>query len=137
MDRIGIVTEVKGSQVTVELERHSACGDCGMCGHASESKCFKVKTRNTIDAVVGEKVMVEMPDQSLVKVAMIVYTIPLIALIIGVMLGNVFITQLQGEIKDLMSFLLGVIFMGGTFIWVKQYDKKSGVKYQVKISKIL
>lgn len=137
MNRTGIVKAIKGDEVIIELVRHSACGDCGMCGHSHESKCVEVKATNNIGATVGEEVMVEMPDQNLVKVAMVVYTVPLIALIVGVMLGNLMITQMQGQEKELMSFAVGAVFMAGTFFWVKHYDKKAAHKYQVKISRML
>ena len=61
MTNKGIVKEVNGEMLTVEFERHEACGDCHACMHGS-TDCAKHTVKLRGKANVGDRVVVEMDD---------------------------------------------------------------------------
>ena len=56
MTNRGIVKEVNGEMLTVEFERHEACGDCHACMHGS-TDCAKHTVKLRGKANVGDRVV--------------------------------------------------------------------------------
>lgn len=79
---------VKGTTALLQGVRQSACGGC-----AGESSCstlgawstrtLRLRTTNTLGAVPGDLVEVELPDRTLLIAALLLYGLPLTALFLG------------------------------------------------------
>jgi len=81
------------SVATLEIVRRTACGLCGQkrgCGNALWGKLFAhkasaFKAKNSINAKVGQQVIVGINEQALLKSAFFLYLVPLV---IGLYLGK-------------------------------------------------
>ena len=84
MTNKGIVKAVNGDVLTVEFERHEACGDCHACMHGS-TDCSKhtITIRGTAD--VGDEIVVEMDESHVMAACATAYMIPFAGFMIGIL----------------------------------------------------
>lgn len=138
MNRNGFVVAENGKTATVNLLRHTACGDCGACHLGDESKEIKMEVINEKGAHVGDLVEIEMADGNVLQAAFIIYTIPLIALLVGVFFGS-FVGQFLPVSPELWATVFGVAFMTVVFLFIKKNEAKFKVsgKFNSEITKVL
>jgi len=84
MTNKGIVKEVNGEMLTVEFERHEACGDCHACAHGS-TDCAKHTITIAGKADVGDQIVVEMDESHVMAASAVAYMIPFTGFMIGMM----------------------------------------------------
>lgn len=130
MTEQGVVKELKGQFAVVQMQKHAACAGCNACKKGSSDNDIFIEAENPINASVGDKVEVDLEAPNLLTAAIIVYMIPLLALLIGVFIG-----YKMGS--DMMSAILGVVFMAATFGMIKLKDKvmKDSKKFTPVITK--
>ena len=85
MTNKGIVKEVNGEMLTVEFERHEACGDCHACMRGS-SDCSKHTVTLPGKAEVGDLVVVEMDDSHVMAASALAYMIPFAGFMIALLI---------------------------------------------------
>lgn len=132
MEEEGRVIKIEGDLAQVEVERKSACRTCGLCSLRGKNTMI-AEAENTVGARVGEKVRIEIPSSIILKGALLFYILPLIALILGMVLG-IKITNLQTG-----SLILGFSFFILSYILTWLYHKKIRTKniYRSKIARII
>lgn len=118
------VTEVNGNDATVFIQRTTACKDCGMCMVGKKNLEVYAHVKNTLNAQVGDKVTVEMELKGVLSASMIMYSIPLLAFIVGLLFGFNVIAQKIGASADLVGFGVGLIFLALAYLVIKILDKK-------------
>lgn len=123
MNKRGMVTKVEGNKLHVIMTRSSACGDCSSCG-GCEAETISINVENDINAVVGDFVEIEYNKSNMLKSTILVYIFPLIMLVLGVITGLNLNTGLGPDSKELLSFLMGVCFMGISYFIINKVDKK-------------
>ena len=124
MEQVGFVKKVNGEKVEVAVKRISACGDnCKSCGGACNKPAHIVNLPNTVNAKVGDYVEIKGKTKNILKYAMIVYMIPFIMLLIGIVISMEVLKKLQIANYEMISFLIGLIFLGGSYFIVKKIDK--------------
>ena len=126
MNQQGYIIEIVDNiTAKLKLKRHSACASCGKCATTSEEKDIIVEVDNTIGAKVGDRVEVNMETINVLKAAFIVYTIPLIALLIGTV-GTFYILNAINFNRniEIISAIVGLIFTIIVFLILKKNDKK-------------
>lgn len=132
MEEEGRVIKIEGNLAQVEVERKSACRACGLCSLRGKNTMM-AEVENSIGARVGERVRIEIPSSLILKGALLFYILPLVALILGLVLG-IKITNLQtgGLILGFSLFILSFIL-----IWL--YSKKTKARniYRSKIVQII
>ena len=101
--------------VTVRFKRTDACGKCHACFTFSSDEA-DIELENTVGASVGDEVTIQLHSNSVLKASLIMYGIPLIALIIGTLLGSLK--------SDMFAFLGGVLFAGGSFFIIRAFEPK-------------
>lgn len=85
------VVAAAGDAVWVEAEAKSACGGCAAasnCGVSALSgslgrKAARLKLRNLCDARIGDRVVIGIPQSTLLRASITVYLTPLIAMIVA------------------------------------------------------
>ncbi len=82
----GIVLEVFDGTAKVKTSRHNDCENCGACPGNS---AIVLEADNSLGAKPGQRVAVEVQEVNMLKAAFIVYVLPLIAIFVGVLIGNV------------------------------------------------
>lgn len=139
MKECGVVLEVMDQKAVVNIKRRSACGHCKSCEMGrSDVKELNVIAKNEIGAKIDDNVNIIMDTPDVLKAALIVYVIPLIALVIGVALGTFLAKKLNLE-ADLIGIITGLIFLAPSYLIVRKMDKKLEVtkKYEPIITEIV
>ncbi|OIO69862.1 MAG: hypothetical protein AUJ56_06725 [Zetaproteobacteria bacterium CG1_02_49_23] len=92
MQQILTVIEVSGSDAIVLGERASSCHSCAGKTSCStlgswNQRTVHIRIENRLHAKVGDRVVVEVPDSWLIKVAFRLYGLPMFGFLGGGMLG--------------------------------------------------
>jgi sigma-E factor negative regulatory protein RseC len=123
---------------TIEIVRKTACGLCGQtqgCGNAFWGKLFAHKAmsfqaQNTIDAQVGQSVIVGIDETAVMKSALILYLLPLVTMLFGAILAAHIVDT------DAMAMIGAAIGLVVGYFWVKAHIA-GRVYYQKHQPKIL
>ncbi|MES9862984.1 MAG: SoxR reducing system RseC family protein [Candidatus Thiodiazotropha sp. LLP2] len=119
------VTRVDGEFAFVETEQRASCGSCqsqGSCSTTVLAGLFKrrynqLKVRNTVFAKPGEEVVIGLQEDAFLKISLLAYIFPLIAMMLVAILAQLFADYFEltsGELPQVVGGLLGLI--GGFFI---------------------
>ncbi|MCX7779478.1 MAG: SoxR reducing system RseC family protein [Negativicutes bacterium] len=76
----GIVLATVNGIAKVKVARHSSCENCGSC---PGNTAAVLEARNPVDARPGQRVLLEMQQDSIVKAAFIVFILPLLGVFAG------------------------------------------------------
>ncbi|MEG1547165.1 MAG: SoxR reducing system RseC family protein [Clostridia bacterium] len=106
MKQTGKVIETRGEIAIVRFCRSDACGHCNAC-FAIGSREADIEIENVLGAAAGDTVVIELHGGSVLRASLLMYGIPIVALICGVVLGSIW--------GDLYAALGGVLFAAGTF----------------------
>lgn len=123
-----LVVGVEQDVALLEVVRRSACGLCGKtrgCGISLFGRLFGhknnvFKAENTIHAKPGDNVVVAIEEQAVLMSAMVIYGVPLGALLLGAILGNALSdgTASQADMYAFAGAVAGLLLGLG---WVKGY----------------
>lgn len=122
---------VDESGVWVEAERRSTCSACAVnkgCGTAALSRVLgrrSTRMRVLSDQPLhnGDQVIIGIDEQALVRGSLAVYAVPLLALILGALLGELGAKQgLWGD-GELASVLLGLGGLAGGLFWLRGFTR--------------
>ena len=138
----GIVTKIYSSNAWVKCTKSAACESCSaksFCDTAGGSDDdVEVEAINVAGAKVDDRVTISFETSSLLKVSFLVYMIPVLFLILGVVIGDKIAAILNYD-QSIFSVLAGFLFLFAAFFFVKTKGKELSMKeaYQPKIIKIL
>ena len=126
------------AMATIEVVRKTACGLCGQtsgCGNAFWGKLFahkssSFKAQNTINAQVGQTVVVGIDETAVMKSALILYLLPLVTMFAGALLA---VQIVNADASAILGALLGLLL---GFFWLKAHVA-GRVYYQNHLPKIL
>ena len=131
MEEIGIVKKTEGENATVILSRKSSC-----CEHCMEESCeipengIETVALNAAGAKTGQKVKVVMRTYTYYKGALLIYVLPVVALMAGAVLGKVYLpSYFAGTDSDLLAvcggFLAFLASLGVVKLILNRSDKKT------------
>lgn len=126
MRQFGEVVDRMNGKAKVIMQKHSSCSNCNACKLGSESYTMEIEAKNEADAKIGDRVIVDMKGQDVLSAAFILYIIPLIALMIGILIGTrIFPAQ------EILVAGIGFVFMAFAFMLIKTKDHtfKNNPKY--------
>jgi sigma-E factor negative regulatory protein RseC len=116
-EELATVVAVEGAFAWVECERRSACSGCHQqsnCGTGTVAKAFPLKSQRlrvalTAEVLVGQQIRLGIPQASILRGAALVYVLPLFCLLLGALLGQLWLAPLlsAGEGVTILSCLLG------------------------------
>jgi len=138
----GIVTKVDSSTAWVKCTKSAACESCkakGFCdtmGGGGDD--VEVEAINAAGAKVDDRVTISFETSSLLKVSFLVYMVPVLFLILGVVIGNKIAPILNYD-QTIFSIVVGFLFLFAAFFVVKAKGKDLSEKdaYKPKIIRIL
>ena len=111
------VIEIKGGSLILQAFRQSACGSCAAnkgCGTSVLSKVVgqkfsRFQAENSINANVGDTVIVGIPEDALLKGSMVMYVIPILGMFVFALLADYFLSvTIQNR-----DFLIAVASIAG------------------------
>lgn len=118
MAETGQVVEIKEQLVVVRLERQEACASCKACIAGLEAKDMFIEAENHCNANVGDWVNISLEQGSFLKAVFIIYTIPLIALLIGLAIGY-FVFR-----NEIGTLIVGFSLLVIAFLTIKSNEKR-------------
>lgn len=119
MIRMGTVIKEEGNGVLVRFDQLSACVGCNGCGREQKTTIVFVKG----DAKLDDRISVQMPDVRILKASILMYLIPLLGFIFGLLLGN-FLSR-GNELWMVSGSFIGLIV---SVLILKATDKHLGKK---------
>ena len=136
----GIITKVYSSTAWVKCAKSAACESCSaksFCNTAGNDD-VEVEAINTVGAKVDDRVTISFETSSLLKVTFLVYMIPVLFLILGVVIGDKIASILNYD-QSIFSVLGGFLFLFAAYFFVKLKGNELSKKdaYQPKIIRIL
>lgn len=139
MKEHGVVVSVVEDKAVVNVKRQSACGKCKACDMGrGDQKEINITAKNTVGAKIDDNVnlLIETPD--VLKAAIIVYLVPLFALLAGIAVPTL-IANSKGVDGEVISIISGLVLMSLSYLFVKSKDKKlkETNKYEPIITEIL
>jgi len=114
----GIVVEVKPGRALVETTRSAACDSCGArhaCGCMSGGREARVWVEDPLQVSPGDQVVIAVPEGTVLRASVLVYLVPVMALVLGALLGNGLAPSL-GFSPDLGAAGLGLLAMVLAFL---------------------
>ncbi|EXJ14711.1 SoxR reducing system RseC family protein [Imhoffiella purpurea] len=126
IEQEGTVIAVIGRYARVRTERRGACGRCSVsnaCGTSLLERFFgrrpgELTLLNLPDADVGDRVLVGISEQGLLRAAVLAYLVPVLALIGGAMLGETW----GGEYPGVASLVGGALGLTLALLWLRGYS---------------
>lgn len=119
----GIVKSREGSKAIVVIERQTMCGDCHACERLSGKKQCQLTCEVHTECQVGDKVEVQLETEHFLKAAYLMYGIPLLGFIGGLVISLI-LTKLLGVTQTDLWLIAGML-MGtvlGT-VYIKARDQ--------------
>ncbi len=121
IEEVGTVVELKGkSKAVVMCQKSSLCENCATSGHCimnDDDKTRLIEVQNLLGAAVGERVRIATSTKSFLQSSFLLYIVPLIALVIGAIVGKLVGENLTTDLDpNLLSAVFGVFFMSGSFV---------------------
>ncbi|HPX88744.1 MAG TPA: SoxR reducing system RseC family protein [Methylophilaceae bacterium] len=142
LEENAVVLACEGKHATLEIERRTACGLCGQkrgCGNATWGKLLGhhkhgFVAENTVNAKVGDSVIVGIEERAVLNTTLYLYVIPLVAMLVGTVLANyLFSNQFYVMLGAMLGLLLGFMWVKGYLIGHDQTGVAYSKKYQTKI----
>ncbi|NLY46502.1 MAG: SoxR reducing system RseC family protein [Tissierella sp.] len=140
MEQIGIVREVNGSDVVLEVRRASACGtNCASCSSSCEVAPHLLTLKNKVNAKLGDIVSIEAEARKILKYTFLIYIVPLVFLILGIAIGNGYFSTRGFENYELLSFVTGIVGLVISYLILKLIDNSVAKKDDIvlTISKVI
>ncbi len=125
MQSKAMVKSVQGDQCTIMVMRAEACGSCHACS-GCKAKPQEYRVLNTLHVQAGEAVVVEMEDKLFFRNVGLLYLMPLLFFIVGLLAG-LFGTRWAGNENDVFGLIGGMLGIGLYWLVIRLIDrKKSG-----------
>jgi sigma-E factor negative regulatory protein RseC len=137
----GVIKKTSDQMAVVRIEKSSCCTSCdsrGSCEVLSDKEVL-VEVRNDLQAKVGDRVVLSVTARSLLKLSLLVYLMPIVALIIGAYAGGVWARSLDMQ-SALPSIVGGILAMGITFYGLKKINRAAEQKrpdYLPRMTRVL
>ncbi len=135
MNQFGQVLEVQeGNSAKIKVRKHTACKNCGACGFLTKTDAEEVilEASNPIGAKIGEVVKISAEGKKVLLASLIVYIIPVIALVAAMYIGQQVAISMGREDFELIGVIAGLVAMAGVFVGIRFLDKKIEESQQFK-----
>jgi len=127
VEQCGVIVRLDAGNAIVGVKRDTACGKCKVCPSGTQEDVL-IKIPNDINGKPGDIVGIDMEPSKVLQAAAIVYVIPLVGLIIGVLAGIGIAPELNLD-SELVGVAGGILFTMLAFLGIKliePYFKKKG-----------
>ncbi|MCD6585107.1 MAG: SoxR reducing system RseC family protein [Desulfobacteraceae bacterium] len=124
----GIIIKVNDTTAMVKTSQMTACESCAekdTC-HSTEGngKLMEVEAKNSVNAQIGDTVVVSFATSQLFKLSFLLYVFPIMVMIFGALLGERMAENFNGN-PSTYSAVMGFAFFFIAMAIVKLKDKKA------------
>lgn len=121
----GQVVDIKNNFAVVKMIRTEACAKCRACLQGMNEKEMFVEAENSCEAVTGDWVEIELQDNGFFSAVLVLYGIPMIALVVGLLIGYFIAGPMLVQFNtDLVSCVFGIVFTAIAFLWIRSQEKR-------------
>lgn len=121
----GIVSEIKGDLAVVKIQRKEACGECRACFSGVMKADMDVEAKNLCDAEAGDWVELELQENAFFNAVVVMYGLPLVGFIGGVLLGYFCVPMVLPMISPALSgIVLGALGILLAFLWIRSQNHR-------------
>ena len=141
------VVEIKGNTLFLQAQTQSACGSCAAnkgCGTSLLSKVVGRKfsyfqADNSINAIVGDTVVVGISEDALLKGSLVMYIIPIMAMLIFAVLADysMLADMLHRDLMIAMTAIMGLVFGSLLSRWYFTRESSAHLFAPVVLRKII
>jgi sigma-E factor negative regulatory protein RseC len=130
----GVVIKLGNSNIStawVKTMRSSACKSCSSrhsCSSDHNDKEMEVEAINSAGAKVGDRIVLSIQTSSLLKATFLIYIIPILAMLVGALLGQKLAFDNGSQDPSGYSALMAFLFLGLAALFVKLIGKSMSVK---------
>ncbi|MBI4848041.1 MAG: SoxR reducing system RseC family protein [Nitrospirae bacterium] len=134
IEETGIVSKTDGNIAKVLVHRRSGCEGCAAQGACEPSDAgMEIEALNPVNAKVGQTVRISMNPKLYLKGSLLVYGIPLTALIGGAIIGKNLGERFMGSSNsDLVAAVAGFSSLILSFIAIKLWSRNAETKAEYK-----
>ena len=137
----GVIEKASKRKALVRIQPSSACASCesrGTCDVTSDKKRMMIEVSNDLQAKIGDRVQISMPEGSLLTLSFLVYFLPIVALILGAVLGAKVGPVFNMESTS-ASIIGGGLAVGLVLFALKWFDQRSNAKdrYYPRMTRII
>lgn len=127
LEERGQVIAIEQGAVRVRVNRQSACGSCQVraaCGQGlmqvmQSEHCHEVRALTDLSLQEGDYVVLGVSEDLLLRSALMVYLLPLLALIVGAVLGQ------QLGLTEGWSILLASLAFAASGVYLYSFNKRN------------
>lgn len=133
MEEVGVVISINGTDAVVEVLKKSACDHCTAGTCKVDSQRATLEAINAVGAVPGQRVRVVLQPSSFITGSLMIYGVPVAALIVGAVVGKDVLSPLvPGLSPDGVSALggFGAMLLSFAIVWL--FSKFAGRKQSYK-----
>ncbi|MDO9265096.1 MAG: SoxR reducing system RseC family protein [Desulfosalsimonadaceae bacterium] len=136
----GVIIKVNGTTAVLRTRQKTACESCSErkhCHTSGNDKEMEVEAINTVNAQVGDRVVVSFDSGRLFLLAFFLYVFPIILMIIGALIGERVAAAYGGNPSAYSAlFGFGFFFVSmGIVKWKDHQARKTG-KFRPEIIRI-
>lgn len=135
----GLVHTIKDDLVVATIHRKEACGECRACLSGMTKTEMDIEAKNLCDAEIGDWVELELQENAFFNAVVIMYGLPFIGFIAGVVGGYYGVPKVIPGISPVLpSLILGAAGILIAMLWIKSQNPRweSG-KYRPLATKIV
>ncbi len=114
----GVVVRTGPGRARVRTERSGACDGCaarGACSHLGGGREAEVWAADPLGVAEGDRVVVAVPESTVLRASVVVYLVPVLALVVGAAVGSA-VGPRYGLPRDLAAAGLGLAAMAGALM---------------------
>lgn len=124
------VVQSEGDFAWVETERKSTCGSCVAnkgCGVATLSKVLgqkrsRIRVLNTIQTNIGDRVVIGIEEDALVRGSFAMYAVPLLIMVLFSLLTDLALKHLYISTGETATIVAGITGLITGFIWLRVFS---------------
>jgi sigma-E factor negative regulatory protein RseC len=136
----GVIEKITSQKALVRIQKSSACATCearAAC-HVHNEREMLVEVTNDLHAKVGDYVEISVPARSLLRISLLVYLLPVLALIAGAYTGSAWADTFHIP-STLASIIGGGLAVGISFWVLKRVDRsaRNNAEYYPRMRRIL
>jgi len=135
----GIIDKISKNTAFVRVTKSSACKHCSSKDSCNISdRDMIVEVVNSFNAKEGDRVELSVPEGTFLKLSLLVYIFPIIALMTGAFLGDYLSVQLKTN-PSATAAITGALFLVFAFLGLKLFEnkKKTRDKYYPRMTRII
>ena len=136
----GLVEEIRKGKAKVRVQRSSACKSCSSRDHCeiNTSTDVTIEALNEVNAKEGDWVELSVPAGSFLRLSLVVYLFPVVALIVGAVIGNELgrVFGISSGFASVSGGILAIILIYFILRGVNRRSESSN-RYRPRLTKIL